>query len=89
MANKDDDKVFEAKVITLGDSGIGKTNLIFRFIDDKFILDHFSIYGIHTKFKNVKLENGYDIKFKIYDTAAKNVLNQYPIIISKKHMVFY
>ena len=86
MANKDDDKVFDAKVITLGDSGVGKTNLIFRFIDDNFILNHFSTYGIDTKFKNVKLENGYEIKFKIYDTAGqerfKSISNNY---IKKAH----
>ena len=81
MANKDDDNVFEAKVITLGDSGVGKTNLIFRFIDDNFILNHFSTFGIDTKFKNVKLENGNEIKFKIYDTAGqerfKSISNNY------------
>ena len=81
MANKDDDKVFDTKVITLGDSGVGKTNLIFRFIDDNFILNHFSTFGIDTKFKNVKLENGNQIKFKIYDTAGqerfKSISNNY------------
>ena len=62
---------YEARVITLGDSGVGKTNFIFRFIDDKFSLNYFSTYGIDTKFKNVKLENGCEIKFKIFDTAGQ------------------
>ncbi len=48
MIDKNDDKVFEAKVITLSDSGVGKTNFISRFIDDKFMLNHFSTYGIDT-----------------------------------------
>ena len=81
MVDKNDDKIFEAKVITLGDSGVGKTNFIFRFIEDKFMLNHFSTYGIDTKFKNVKLENGYEIKFKIFDTAGqerfKSISNNY------------
>ena len=68
---KNTDNVYEARVITLGDSGVGKTNFIFRFIDDKFSLNYFSTYGIDTKFKNVKLENGCEIKFKIFDTAGQ------------------
>ena len=68
---KNPNKPYEARVITLGDSGVGKTNFIFRFIDDKFSLNYFSTYGIDTKFKNVKLENGCEIKFKIFDTAGQ------------------
>jgi small GTP-binding protein len=68
---KDTNNVYEARVITLGDSGVGKTNFIFRFIDDKFSLNYFSTFGIDTKFKNVKLDNGCEIKFKIYDTAGQ------------------
>ena len=68
---KDTNNVYEARVITLGDSGVGKTNFIFRFIDDKFSLNYFSTFGIDTKFKNVKLDNGCEIKFKIFDTAGQ------------------
>ena len=68
---KDTNNVYEARVITLGDSGVGKANFIFRFIDDKFSLNYFSTFGIDTKFKNVKLDNGCEIKFKIYDTAGQ------------------
>ena len=71
MSDKSNDNIYEAKVITLGDSGVGKTNFIFRFIEDKFSLNYFSTYGIDTKFKNVKLDNGYEIKFKIFDTAGQ------------------
>ena len=69
--NQNQNKIYEAKVITLGDSGVGKTNFIFRFIDDKFSLNYFSTYGIDAKFKNVKLDNGCEIKFKIFDTAGQ------------------
>ena len=69
--NQTKNKIYEAKVITLGDSGVGKTNFIFRFIDDKFSLNYFSTYGIDAKFKNVKLDNGCEIKFKIFDTAGQ------------------
>ena len=68
---KTDSPIYEAKVITLGDSNVGKTNFIFRFIDDKFSLNYFSTYGIDTKFKTVTLENGTKIKFKIFDTAGQ------------------
>ena len=71
MSEKNKNKIYEAKIITLGDSGVGKTNFIFRFIDDKFSLNYFSTYGIDAKFKNVKLDNGCEIKFKIFDTAGQ------------------
>ena len=71
MTENNKNKIYEAKVITLGDSGVGKTNFIFRFIDDKFSLNYFSTYGIDAKFKNVKLDNGCEIKFKIFDTAGQ------------------
>ena len=68
---KIDSIIYEVKIITLGDSNVGKTNFIFRFIDDKFSLNYFSTYGIDTKFKTVTLENGTKIKFKIFDTAGQ------------------
>ncbi len=71
MTEQKNNQIYEARVITLGDSGVGKTNFIFRFIDDKFSLNYFSTYGIDTKFKNVKLDNGSEIKFKIFDTAGQ------------------
>ena len=70
-ADKNNDNTYEAKIITLGDTGVGKTNFILRFIDDKFLLNHFSTFGIDYKFKNVELENGNKIRFKIYDTAGQ------------------
>ena len=69
--DKNNDNTYEAKIITLGDTGVGKTNFILRFIDDKFLLNHFSTFGIDYKFKNVELENGNKIRFKIYDTAGQ------------------
>ena len=71
MTDQKNGEVYEARVITLGDSGVGKTNFIFRFIDDKFSLNYFSTYGIDTKFKNVQLDDGSKIKFKIFDTAGQ------------------
>ena len=71
MTEQNENDIYEAKVITLGDSGVGKTNFIFRFIDDKFSLTYFSTYGIDTKFKTVTLKNGTKIKFKIFDTAGQ------------------
>ena len=69
--NINKDNIYEAKIITLGDTGVGKTNFILRFIDDKFLINHFSTFGIDYKFQNVELENGNKIRFKIYDTAGQ------------------
>ncbi len=71
MSEENYELVYEAKVITLGDSGVGKTNFIMRFIDDKFSFNYFSTYGIDVKFKNVYIKDGIQIKFKIFDTAGQ------------------
>lgn len=33
------------KVIVIGDSGVGKTNLLMRFTDDKFSTSHLTTLG--------------------------------------------
>ena len=69
--DKNNDNTYEAKIITLGDTGVGKTNFILRFIEDKFLPNHVSTFGIDYKCKNVELENGNKIRFKIFDTAGQ------------------
>ena len=71
MANKNNEKTYEVRVITLGDSGVGKTNVIYRFTKNKFSSDYYSTIGIDTKLKSVKLDNGCEIKYKIFDTAGQ------------------
>ena len=63
--------IYEAKIITLGDSMVGKTCLILRFIENLFTSNYLSTIGFDLKKKLIKLENNEKIKLLIYDTAGQ------------------
>ncbi|XP_071490630.1 ras-related protein Rab-10-like isoform X2 [Diadema antillarum] len=68
MAKKTYDLLF--KLLLIGDSGVGKTCLLFRFSDDTFSTTFISTIGIDFKIKTVEL-NGKKIKLQIWDTAGQ------------------
>ena len=69
--SKTKQKIFEAHIVTLGDSKVGKTSLILRYIDNFFNMNYLSTMGIDSKIKKIKLSNGEEIKVKISDTAGQ------------------
>ena len=68
MQNKK--RPLEVKIITLGDSHVGKSSLIFKFIEDKFSSSYMSTVGFDLKFKTIKINNE-EIKVMIFDTAGQ------------------
>ena len=68
MENKEE-LVF--KIITLGDSGVGKTSIIRRYVYNDFDMNNMSTIGLNFAFKDVTLKNGVKIKLKIIDTAGQ------------------
>ena len=64
-------KMFEANIVTLGDGQVGKTSLIFRYIDNTFSSNYLATIGFDSKVKKMKLSNGEEIKVKIFDTAGQ------------------
>ncbi|KAF6030687.1 RAB10 [Bugula neritina] len=68
MAKKTYDLLF--KLLLIGDSGVGKTCLLFRFSDDAFNTTFISTIGIDFKIKTVDL-GGKKIKLQIWDTAGQ------------------
>lgn len=68
MAKKTYDLLF--KLLLIGDSGVGKTCLLFRFSDDAFNSTFISTIGIDFKIKTVEL-GGKKIKLQIWDTAGQ------------------
>lgn len=68
---KNDNRPLDAKIITLGDSKVGKSSLIIKFIDNKFSSNYLSTVGFDLKHKSIKLQNGEDIKLVIHDTAGE------------------
>ena len=63
-------KLFEAKIITVGDGQVGKSSLILRYVDNSFSTNYLSTIGVDSKYKKIKL-NGEEIKVKIFDTAGQ------------------
>ncbi|XP_077297525.1 RAS oncogene family member Rab10 [Arctopsyche grandis] len=68
MAKKTYDLLF--KLLLIGDSGVGKTCILFRFSDDAFTTTFISTIGIDFKIKTIELR-GKKIKLQIWDTAGQ------------------
>ena len=48
---------FLIKVVVIGDSGVGKTNIIFQYTEGKFSSVHVATVGFDYKSKIIKLPN--------------------------------
>lgn len=53
MASSNCEHDFLAKIILVGDSGVGKTNLITKFCDDLFQENYVATIGVDFKLKTV------------------------------------
>jgi len=58
------------KIVLAGDSGVGKSCLMTRFVDDQFSDDHESTIGLDFKTVNTMVE-GKIVKLHIWDTAGQ------------------
>ena len=58
------------KILTIGESGVGKTCILRRFVENKFLKNHLATIGIDFKTKNLIINNQ-EIKLKIWDTAGQ------------------
>ena len=68
------------KILTIGESGVGKTCILRRFVENKFLKNHLATIGIDFKTKTLNINNQV-IKLKIWDTAGqerfRNITTQY------------
>ena len=76
MSHKDDDKnnkkkKFLVNIITLGNGQVGKTSLIFKYVDNVFSLNYVKTLGMDFKIKMVKLPNSEEVIVKITDTVGQ------------------
>jgi len=69
-ADASDDYDFLYKVVVIGDSGVGKSNLLSRFVRDEFSLDAKTTIGVEFATKTVEAE-GRRVKAQIWDTAGQ------------------
>ncbi len=59
------------KLIIIGDSGVGKSNLLLRFTEGKFADNYMMTIGLNYVFKVVTIQ-GVRIKLQIWDTAGQD-----------------
>ena len=68
------------KILTIGESGVGKTCVLRRFVENKFLKNHLATIGIDFKTKTLNINNQ-EVKLKIWDTAGqerfRNITTQY------------
>ena len=68
------------KILTLGDTSVGKSSIVLRFTEEKFDDNQFSTIGIDFKTKFIKRGDS-SIKVLIWDTAGQekfqNIARQY------------
>ena len=58
------------KAVLIGDSAVGKSNLLSRFAKDEFHLDSKPTIGVEFAYRNVKVGDKV-IKAQIWDTAGQ------------------
>lgn len=67
---KEDDYDYLFKIVLIGDSGVGKSNLLSRFTRNEFHLESKSTIGVEFATKSIVAE-GKTIKAQIWDTAGQ------------------
>jgi len=70
MSRLDEEYDYLFKVVLIGDTGVGKSNLLSRFTRNEFNLDSKSTIGVEFATKSIQAE-GKTIKAQIWDTAGQ------------------
>jgi Ras-related protein Rab-11A len=68
MKEKEWDYMF--KVILIGQSGVGKSNILMRYTRNQFTLNHSMTHGVEYAHKNVNIQ-GKIVKLQIWDTIGQ------------------
>ena len=67
---KDDEYDYLFKIVLIGDSGVGKSNLLSRFTRNEFSLESKSTIGVEFATKSIQVD-GKVIKAQVWDTAGQ------------------
>lgn len=66
----DKQRAINYKIVIIGRSAVGKSSLLLRFTDDRFLEDYLTTIGVDFKFRTLKI-NGDLFKLQIWDTAGQ------------------
>jgi small GTP-binding protein len=58
------------KLVIIGDSSVGKTNILLRYVNDEYKMTHITTIGVDFKVKIITID-GINIKMQIWDTAGQ------------------
>jgi len=64
-------RTYQFKLVLLGESAVGKSSLVLRFVKDQFDDYRESTIGAAFLTQTVQLEDGSTVKFEIWDTAGQ------------------
>ncbi|KAK4801509.1 hypothetical protein SAY86_021996 [Trapa natans] len=70
MARVEEEYEYLFKAVLIGDSGVGKSNLLSRFTRDEFYLDSKTTIGVEFATRTLQVE-GRSVKAQIWDTAGQ------------------
>ena len=70
VSSQDVKEDFKLKIVVIGDSGVGKTNLIRRFISNTFTENSKATVGVEFTSKSYKI-NEHIFKIELWDTAGQ------------------
>ncbi|CAM2108270.1 ras-related protein Rab-11A-like [Lepidochelys kempii] len=70
MRGKDDEYDYLFKVVLIGDSGVGKSNLLSRFTRNEFNLESKSTIGVEFATRSIQVDKK-TVKAQIWDTAGQ------------------
>uniref|UniRef100_A0A8C1A3F2 Ras-related protein Rab-25 n=1 Tax=Cyprinus carpio carpio TaxID=630221 RepID=A0A8C1A3F2_CYPCA len=70
MTGREDEYDYLFKVVLIGDSGVGKSNLLSRFTRNEFNLESKSTIGVEFATRSIRVE-GKTVKAQIWDTAGQ------------------
>lgn len=70
MSKKNEPQSYTVKLIVIGDSGVGKTNILLRYCDSDFKSNYVATIGVDFKVKPITID-GRKLKLQIWDTAGQ------------------
>ena len=83
----DDDYDYLFKVVLIGDSGVGKSNLLSRFTKNEFSLESKSTIGVEFATRSIRVDEKV-VKAQIWDTAGQERFS--PIsYFPQSYMIFF
>ena len=69
--NTNNSKTYQLKLVLIGDSTVGKTSLLYRFIEGRFIEDRLCTICADFKTKSIRIDQSTIAKLTVWDTAGQ------------------